>query len=148
MKGQGTIEFGLVMVGIVIVLALALLAAGPMIANLQAALPDQAGTIELPDTWADVPLSYHAQEAHAGQLYNARTIPGMIDQGKCIKITASYCPDGSVHLVCEVEPEVWVGLLWGVDSKLIITGFQGSFQYWRKDAQGCSNIYMPGGFAW
>ena len=136
--------------GLLCILALVglIIAAVPLVSQLHGTLQqDQELVVDVPDSWADVPLTPHAQQSHADQKYNAQTIPVLIDRVGCRRKELALCPDGSIHLMCEVYPEIYVGLVYGTESQQIVTAFRASEKYWSKDLRKCTKI-NSGGLAW
>lgn len=80
-------------------------------------------------------MTKHAQQSHAGQVWNTETISAYFDAGFC-KPTKYDCPDREIH-VCNLDPEKAIGL---VISKLTgkrVTGFVAMQKYWHGQ-DGCS----------
>jgi len=85
-----------------------------------------------PHVYSDLPLTQHAQAAHAGETWHAATIVQAFDEGKCTpQIYSCDKDDFEVHH-CELHPGKSIALLIGKTVRAIITGFMADTPYWTN----------------
>jgi hypothetical protein len=81
--------------------------------------------------YRDLPTTRHAAEAHAGQRWNADSIASFMDAGGC-QPTKYACPADDFEVSwCQVNDDKAIGLVIGRTTRIIVTGFMASADYWR-----------------
>ena len=83
-----------------------------------------------PGKYADIPLTEHAKEAHATDPYNAQTIVNYFDTGKCIPQEYACAALDYRVSYCRMANGKSIGLIIGIISNKIITGFMATNSYW------------------
>lgn len=104
---------------------------------------------EVPSRLADLPMTNHAEKDHAGERFNARTIPNVMQGGGCNDMTVVYCFwDESFHYICGIGPGKYIGLVVGMrypTNPQIVTGYMASEKYWKKNIVNCVPVTLPSG---
>ena len=77
-----------------------------------------------------IPLTDHAKNAHAGQLWNAEKIYEYMLSGSCVPQQYA-CPDQDIEVYCyELHPGKSIGLVIGMKVQQIITGLMARTSWW------------------
>lgn len=86
----------------------------------------------LAEGYTGIPLTQHAQDSHAGELWNAASIAEAFDAGKCVP--QQYSCDANDYVVhyCEINPGKSIALVIGKTIRTIITGFMADTSYWTN----------------
>lgn len=101
----------------------------------------------------DLPLSKHAAAGRTlGQAWDALAVRALVSSGRCNPVIVYSCPTtDQVKYVCQVEAgaDAWAGLIVGIKSRLIISGWLADWKYWWQAGirDGCTMFVYnnPGG---
>ena len=85
----------------------------------------------------DLPFTNHAEQSHAQEKWNARSIAAYMDAGYC-KPRKYECPGDNADLyVCDLENDLSIGLWVGRFVQRVITGYAAPHDYWNNRL-GCT----------
>jgi hypothetical protein len=90
---------------------------------------------------ADLPLTDHARNSHNGELWTAESIVFYMDSGSCKPFNYTCTEIDQTRFFCK-DPKIagnWIGLIIGITSGKIVTGYTGTAEYWMGDLSesGC-----------
>lgn len=144
MKGQGVVEYSLLLLLATAALLVMMAVIGPAWTQVMSAVEDVP---DIPDLLGELPLTDHAQSRHWNEPYNAGNLPGMYDNDQCIRKSISYCPkEQKIKAMCEVKPGEWGGIVISMSTPnqpVIVTAFQGPEAYWMGNVRGCIPVVVP-----
>ena len=146
MKGQGVVEYSLVLFGLAVVALIFMALVGPAYQEAMSHVIEPAA-FSIPGRMSDLPLTDHAMNKHWDEPFNASNLPGMWDGDQCIRKSISYCPkEEKIKAMCKVKPGEWGGIvvsLTNPEQPVIVTAFQGPEAYWMGNVKGCIPVVMP-----
>ena len=135
-------HLALVVVIIVIIIVLLVL---PELEDLRSADSQS----EIGELLSGVPMSNHAKTGHIGQPYNSNTIKTTFEKGGCKRVRAWVCltPFEQCRIMCEIRTNVWAALVCSLDNcslTMVVTGYQGSLDYWMRSniSDSCTEMSL------